>query len=75
MDFSTNIPEIMSSGGTSESLFSSFSSISDLDLTTSPDETEIIIEEQWFNVNQTYRRDSSYRPFLSWKRPTGNQKF
>ncbi len=42
----------------------------DLDLTTSSDDTNIILEEQWFNVNQSYRRDS-YRPFLSWKRTGG----
>jgi hypothetical protein len=63
--FSTVMPDVMSSDGLYTNAF---------DLTTSDDDTNIIIEEQWFNVNQSYRRDS-YRPFLSWKRTGGNQKF
>ncbi len=56
----------------SESQTWSYSTINDLDLTTSSDETNIIVEEQWSNVNQSHRRDS-YRSFLFWKRTDGNQ--
>lgn len=65
MNISTMIPEIISSDGTYEW---SVSSINDLDLTTSSsDQTNIIIEEQWFNINQSNRRDP-YGSSLVWQR-------
>lgn len=54
--------------------FSSFSPTSDLDFMTSSERTKIIIEEQWFNVNQSHRRDP-YRSVLFWKRTNGNGIF
>ncbi len=52
MNFSTINPEMISSDGTYES-----QATNDLDLTTLSIETKVIIEEQWFNVNQSNRRD------------------
>jgi len=43
-----------------------FSYLNDFDLTTSADEIKIIKDEQWFNVNQSNRRDP-YRSILFWK--------
>ncbi len=55
MNISTIIPNILSSEFTNN-----------FDLTTVSDERKILLEEQWFNVNQSSRRD-----FLYWKY-TGN---
>lgn len=44
-----------------------FLSTENLDLTSSFDETKVMFEEQWFNVNQSQRR-----AFLSWKRIGAN---
>ncbi len=68
-NFSTIIPR---SDGTYESQTGSYSSIDDLDLTTVPDETNIVIEEQWFNVNQSNRREP-FKSILFWKRTYGNR--
>lgn len=43
-------------------------SISDLDLTTPSDETSSNLEEHWYSINQTRRRE------LSWKRITSSSK-
>lgn len=63
MNISTQIPDIISSDGTYQN---SYSSGNDFDVTTSPDRTKLFIEEQWFNLNQSYRRDS-----LAWRRTYG----
>lgn len=57
MKFSTVIPD----------LFTSYTRSDYFDMTTFFDEKKTItFEEQWFNVNQSQRRDSS-RSFLFWK--------
>ncbi|CAF1086243.1 unnamed protein product [Adineta steineri] len=44
----------------------SFSSTNDFDFMTSSEQTNLILDEQWFNVNQSQRKDS-YRSNLFWK--------
>ena len=79
MNFSTIAPEMIASDGTWPSLsardywsLSSFSPTTDLDFTTSSEEPELSLREQWFNVNQSYSREP-YRSFLFWKRRSGNR--
>ncbi len=67
MNFSTMNPEMISSDVTYES-----QATNDLDLTTLSMETKVIIEEQWFNVNQSNRRDP-YRSALFWNRTDGKK--
>lgn len=81
--FSTILPEIISSDASFENQtlssslasdhwsFSSFSSMIDFGYTTLPEENKITKQEQWFNVNQTHRRDP-YRSILFWRRTNGN---
>lgn len=65
--FSTAIPDLISSDGSYTRQPWSFLSTNDFDMTTFLDETKVTLEEQWFNVNQSQRRDS-LRSFLFWKR-------
>jgi hypothetical protein len=65
MNFSTINPDVTYDSQTWS--LTSFLPTSDLDFITPP-------EEQWFNVNQSHRRDP-YRSVLFWKRTTGNRIF
>ena len=74
MNFSTVIPDVISSDGSYTRQTYPFSFTTDLDLTTVLDDTKTMIEEQWFNVNQSHRRGPS-GSFLYWKRTDGNPNF
>ena len=67
MKISTVNSDLMSSDGGYTRQPWPFLSTDNLDFTSSFDERNVIVEEQWFNVNQSHRRDSS-RSFLFWKR-------
>ena len=63
--------DVTREGQTWPASVSSFSSTNDRDLMTSSEVTKIVVEEQWFNVNQSHRRDP-YRSVLFWKPTHGN---
>ncbi|UJR07561.1 hypothetical protein I4U23_011849 [Adineta vaga] len=65
----TILPDIFSANVTDEGQtwsFSPFISTNDLDFMTSSEGTNIILDEQWFNVNQSHRRDPT-SSVLFWK--------
>ncbi|CAF5076523.1 unnamed protein product, partial [Rotaria sp. Silwood1] len=82
INFSTIIPENILSNATFESqtwpsLFdhdnsslSSFLPTTNFDYTISSEESQITIQQQWFNINQSHVRDP-YRSVLFWKHTSG----
>ncbi|CAF1284587.1 unnamed protein product [Rotaria sp. Silwood1] len=83
INFSTIIPENILSNATFESqtwpsLFdhdnsslSSFLPTTNFDYTISSEESQITIQQQWFNINQSHVRDP-YRSVLFWKHTSGS---
>ena len=52
---------------------SSFISTNDLDFMTSSEGTNVIVQDSWFNVNQSQRRNPT-ASILSWKSINGNRR-